>query len=41
MVLEQPALRTAGYLCVEWTVGAAMGTMVGDPARALTQGVPG
>lgn len=25
-------LHTFGYLCVEWTVGAAMGCMVGGPA---------
>ena len=32
--------RTAGYLCVEWTVGAAMGTMVGGPAPLARQRRP-
>ena len=43
--------RTAGYLCVEWTVGAAMGAMVrrwrrAAPAAGVTprnqwRGAPG
>ena len=34
-------LYTGGYLCVEWTVGAAMGCMVGGPALLAIAQVQG